>query len=316
MKVALIIFAVVAANLLLFILSYYICNENLFRRFFGRAETDIDKRALRDTHYNPVREKMLAVTERLAAMEKTEVYITARDGVKLCADFYDRGSDTTIIFFHGFHGIPAHNFGVMIEFFINQGYDALVVDERAHYRSGGKLFSYGYHEQYDVLDWIEFAASYERTVNVFLYGSSAGAAAVGLSSDKIENEKVRGAVSDCGFVSTLELVNNICKNKRLPEFIFIDYFRKNAKKRMGLDMENAKVTDSLRNARVPFLFVHGNKDDIAPPLGSKELYDSCGSEKEIYFVEGAGHTTATVFGGEDVSEKILNFTKKYSKEKK
>lgn len=55
----------------------------------------------------------------------------------------------------------------------------------------------------------------------------------------------------------------------------------------GLDECNA--AKEVQKAKLPILFIHGDKDTFVPCSMCDELYTSCASQKTKLIVKGAGH---------------------------
>ena len=306
-----IILLIAGFSLLGFVLSYFIVNEMLFKKFFGKAEKNIRKNSLTDAHYLPVKDEMLLYAERLEKRSKKTFFIAGEGGTRLCADLYGEKGGALIIMAHGLHSVPSYNFGFIAEQAIKRGYDLLVIDQRAHGRSGGKYAYYGKKECEDLLRWIDFAEKELKYKIIFLHGVSMGAAAIGYASDRIESQAVKGGIMDCGFTSAGAVAGNLVKTKHLPGFIFMRYLYIRAKLTLKLDMVNDRVTEHIKNSRIPILFFHGDKDDVAPIEGTETLYRECGAEKRFITIAGAGHTTAAVIGKEQFTEEYFGFIEKY-----
>ena len=77
------------------------------------------------------------------------VYIKSDDGLRLCARFYKGNLKKLIILFHGYRSTAEHDFGNALEWYLSQGLNVLLVDQRAHSNSEGKYITFGLKERYD-----------------------------------------------------------------------------------------------------------------------------------------------------------------------
>jgi fermentation-respiration switch protein FrsA (DUF1100 family) len=60
----------------------------------------------------------------------------------------------------------------------------------------------------------------------------------------------------------------------------------------GYAFKDAAPVEYVKKASVPILFIHGSADDFVPYYMMNELYESCGSEKQMLTIEGAEHARA------------------------
>ena len=83
----------------------------------------------------------------LAAVPCEEIEIRARDGVRLAARYYHVADGAPLeIEFHGYRGSAVRDFSAGNALARSQGRNVLLVDQRAHGRSGGWTISLGVRE--------------------------------------------------------------------------------------------------------------------------------------------------------------------------
>ena len=301
--VALLLFAVTG-----FIISYIIVNYVLYVRFFRRPnEKRTRKTELHDSCYDGCREEILSAAGRMEGLPNERVYCIAKDGVKLSARYYKNGNKKLVMFCHGAHALPWNNFAVIGEDFYKEGYDILLIDERAHWDSGGQFITFGSAESEDVLCWLDMIKGNDAE-EIVLYGVSMGATAIAVASDRIADGRVKAMVLDCGFSSLYELEHGIIDKRKVPFSIVSGAFDYGAFRSKALPKE--KAGDHLAKTNIPALFVHGGDDAVVDKGQGEENYNACASDnKKFILVEGAGHTLASVLGGKETRDKILKFAK-------
>lgn len=293
---------VVAFLLVGFFLSVPIVGDACYKKFFSRR---IARDELSDAHYDAFKADIFAARERMEKLPKTELYVTAADGVRLYARYYDYGRDKTVVFLHGAHSHPLNNFSVTAERFIEWGYNVLIPDMRAHGNSGGDHVTYGNRESDDLLAWLDFLEG-AYPAKFVLYGISMGAATVAMASDRLPGA-VRAAVYDCGFTSADALMRRLAKRYHAPMLMF-DMLVRRCRRELGIDLGSTTL-DRLKNTSVPAFFVHGTADDAVPHEHSEQNYAACAAQKELLLVDGCGHTTAALKG--DAPQKIHDFINNY-----
>lgn len=115
-------------------------------------------------------------------------------------------------------------------------------------------------------------------------------------------------VADCGFSTAVGLFSDKLTSLKVPPKNLIKAVGFANKQRLGFDFNELRPIDSVKNAKVPMLFIHGDKDALVPCCMAKELYDSCGSEKkDILIIEGADHAQSYMIGKEFYEKKLSTF---------
>lgn len=71
-----------------------------------------------------------------------------------------------------------------VQKFIEMGYNALIIDQRAHGNSQGKYRGMGYLECKDLKEWINFIVDKDKNSKIILYGVSMGATTVMMETGK------------------------------------------------------------------------------------------------------------------------------------
>ena len=164
---------------------------------------------------------------------------------------------------------------------------------RAHERNVDTgLIQMGWQDAHDLLGWIDDIVERDPDARIMLFGVSMGGAEVMMASglDGL-SENVRLIVEDCGYTSVWDEFSLQLDNVfGLPSFPILNVADAACLMRAGYTFEGASAVESLRQARVPMLFIHGNADEFVPFSMLDECYDACASEvKEKLVVESAGH---------------------------
>ena len=89
------------------------------------------------------------------------MYITSRDGLRLHGTFFSReGSGKAVVCFHGYTSEGLNDYTSIAEFYLTQGFNLMVVDERAHGKSEGAYIGFGCLDRYDARKWMEFVVQW------------------------------------------------------------------------------------------------------------------------------------------------------------
>jgi fermentation-respiration switch protein FrsA (DUF1100 family) len=70
----------------------------------------------------------------------------------------------------------------------------------------------------------------------------------------------------------------------------------------GFRLDEKNSLRSLRENRLPFMFVHGLADDFVPCEMTRRSFEACAGEKHLLLVEGAGHGVSYIHAKEKYNE--------------
>lgn len=239
---------------------------------------------------DPVAQWRHLIDPAVASLKKgpwEDLYVTSHDGLKLHAAFFDRGAADTVLCFHGYRSTPFGDFSIGGTFYLNEGYNVLFVDQRAHGKSEGKYITFGVKERLDVKTWVEHMAP-RTSGRLFLSGISMGAATVLMASD-LELPKVVGIMADCGFTSPHAIIKKVISDMHLPPLPILPLTDLWCRLLARFSHHGYSTVQAVAQSNYPILFVHGKADGFVPCAMTEETYEACTSEKELILVEQAGH---------------------------
>lgn len=225
----------------------------------------------------------------------------------------DEPSKTFCAFAHGYRANHRGDSANFFKYYHDKGINYLAVDHTAAGESGGDWVGFDYYESQDMLKWLDYLIGrFGEDIKIILHGVSMGAATVCQMANKVPPQ-VKLIVADCPYTSAVDEFTSVAKSagidKAAPYILKgMNYLNKAL---AGYDLGDTDVRESVKNSRVPMLFVHGDKDDFVPTYMGHELYDLCGNEKDILIVEGAIHASSIVVGTEKYLAKLTGFIDKY-----
>lgn len=233
-----------------------------------------------------------AVKEWLAEQPQEEVWITSTDGLRLFGRFFPCGnSKKTVICFHGYTSEGQNDYSTLARFYLNNGYNLMIVDQRAHGKSEGTYIGFGCLDRFDAKLWIDYIVSrLGEDCSILLHGDSMGAATVLMTTGLELPKQVKAAVSDCAFTSAWDVFCAVLKNMyHLPSFPIMQIANQMVKKKAGYELDECNAKREVAKAEIPILFIHGKEDTFVPCSMVYELYENCQSQKKLIVVDGAGH---------------------------
>lgn len=236
-------------------------------------------------------EIMCMCIQRLHELPYEPVTITATDGKKLFGRYYHTADGAPVqIQFHGYRGSAMRDFCGGTAFARKLGHNALVVDQRSHGYSEGRTITFGVRERYDCQRWAQYAyGRFGENTPLILSGVSMGATTVLMASDLELPQTVCGIVADCPYSSPRDIIAKVAGEFGLPQkpaaalcgigaFLF-GHFR----------VGSGSALDSVRHTKLPILLIHGEADQLVPCHMSRQIYEACGSDKELQTFPGASH---------------------------
>ena len=307
---------IVAVVIIMFIFSIIILGEGsklVFQKICERRETAWpDLGTADDEQY-----EWLTEAYKIKRKNNEKIVILASDGTKLEGHYYERKKNAPLVIF--FHGFRSHSYvdGVPIyKIAQKEKWNVLLVSMRAHDESEGNIFTLGVKERYDCVNWANWAAKhFGRETPIFLMGISMGGSVAMMSSNLGLPKSVRGIIDDCGFTSTMEMIDVNCKS-HLPDYIptrMFDFFVEMGTSVWGhFCISKADACKAVSQTDIPILIIHGDRDTQAPLSMAYRLYDSCSSEKQLYVVHGANHAENYRKDPEGYENVIAQFVEEHS----
>lgn len=304
---------VLGAALFLYIVFVFGPAVLSFGKIFGQKSAEpLKGRDISKTYFAPFEKMMREAADRVEAdYELQRVKTKSFDGYDLYADYIDLGSDKTVAFFHGYGASPLVNFGCHTEYFIQRGYNVLLVFHRAHGVSGGENCTLGILEMHDVLSWVEFLDGMPAD-NVVLYGISMGTSTIEYAAQYIKSEKVKALILDCGYTSPYMQIYRDCQRRHLPGKLLMQVLNAMFRRRFREDLCK-NTADAMKNNKIPAIFLHGKADETVPYNDSRIIFDACASEKKLLLPDGLHHTLSFSTGTDEMREEVFEFIEKYIK---
>ena len=237
------------------------------------------------------------------------VTIRARDGVRLSGRFYDAENRRGIVIMcHGYRSLAENDFSCSSEYIHNLGYAMLLIDQRAHGKSGGTVITFGVRERWDVIEWAGYMASRFPGEKIVLEGLSMGASTVIMAAGEKLPDSVVGVMADCGYTSPGEIIYHVIRDTfRLPVGFFYPLVRLAGRMYGGFDIEECSAREAAGRARLPALFIHGEADDFVPCDMGRANFEAWAGPKKLVTVPGATHGISYLVETERCKREISGF---------
>lgn len=225
----------------------------------------------------------------------------------------DKESKTFAVFAHGYRadhrGDPANFY----KYYYDKGINFFACDHTCSGDSEGDWVGFDYFESQDMFKWLNYLIDrFGEDIKIILHGVSMGGATVCKMAENVP-EQVKFIVADCPYTSAVDEFTSVANGAGIKKTapLFIGAINVLNKTLAGYDLKETDVRESVKNSKVPMLFVHGKKDDFVPTYMGVELYDLCANKKDLLLVDDAIHAESVVINPDGYYSKLDEYIDKY-----
>ncbi len=303
--IGLTIFSVVSFIISLPIVSYIVYVKTLkrtSRKKWGRNCSN-DEQAQRDM-YNIGMQWFEENRER-----RIELHIM-NDGLNLFAEYYDFGFKRAVIVIPGRTESLRYGY-YFAKPYIENGYNLLVIDQRAHGDSDGMYNTVGFDEHRDIIKWAELLHDKFDVQSVILHGICIGSSC-GLFALTSQNcpDYIDALIGEGMYPTFYDNFKNHMVVLKKPIFPFMalinlwmKIFTKHSMKRGPIHV--------IGSYKKPLLMIHSREDLYSLPSTAVTLFESAGSEmKEICWFDKGAHSQLRIADTELYDSAITSFLTK------
>jgi alpha-beta hydrolase superfamily lysophospholipase len=216
-----------------------------------------------------------------------------------------------------FHGASDNRTGGLghAEFLLRHGYSVVMMDSRAHGKSGGDMATYGWKERYDTVAITDALYATEKVLHLYAHGVSMGAA-IALQSAAVEPRIA--AVSAEDPLASLREVSYDYAGLGISPYLGKTVFRpasifalRSLAKASGFNPDEVSPEQAVAQRPFPVLLICGTNDHRIPCRHAEAIYDVAVGPKELWIVHGAGHASALGYAPAEYEARVVSFFEKY-----
>lgn len=240
---------------------------------------------------------------------KHEVSVNSNN-LKLYGEYFNFGFDKAVIIIAGRMESCFYSY-YFAKPYKEAGYNVLVIDNRAHGFSDGKIACLGCKEYKDILEWGKLLNTKFSINNIVIHGICIGAATgVYVLTDKNCPIYFKALISE-GMYTTFyhSFINHMILDKR-PIFPFaygtmfwIWIFT-------GKNPYTFGPVKFIKKLNKPVLFMHSKKDEFSHADVSGKMYDKCNAPKTVVWFEKGAHSRIRPTFKEQYDNTIVSFLNK------
>ena len=246
---------------------------------------------LKGEQYDAVSEHIFRITHIMEKIPFEDISIVSHDGLKLYGRYYHVKDGAPIqILFHGYRSHPFRDCSGAHALSRKMGFNALVIDQRAHGASEGNTISFGVQERNDVYGWIWYCVNrFGENVPIILSGLSMGASTILMASDEKFPPNVKCIIADSPYSSPKAIIEKVCRDEHYPLTLCRPFFHLGAFLFGRFNLNETSAKSAVAKATVPILLIHGEDDRFVPCSMTHEIAAECGSYIEVHTFPEAGH---------------------------
>jgi len=214
-----------------------------------------------------------------------------RDGKTMAGKLFKKeGATKTIIMCHGYRGNPEVCFAPMMKYLNNLNANILYIEQRAHGNSEGNTITMGYLERDDLHEWVDYVLETTNT-DIYLWGVSMGCATILFSLYKKYDARVKGVIADCGYRNVYIQYYDVGKGAagKFIGSIVVSLLGIWYRLIVKTSIKALDTRETIADADIPILFVHGKNDNFVLVHNTLENYESYKGKKDLLLVDGASH---------------------------
>ena len=280
-------------TLVVIALSAFITVYTYVRIFYSpkRYDYTVD---IKELENGDEKDKLLySLAVNFAAAPFEEVRISSFDKTELYGRLYYNIKGAPIcIQFHGYRSDAMRDFSGGFKTVIDRGHNTLVVDQRAHGKSGDNKITFGVRESLDCKEWVKYVIDrFGEDTEIFLAGVSMGAATVLMALEHDLPGNVKGVFADCGYSSIEKIIKHACKKEGFPPKLVYPFVRLGSILFSRFDPSSKSSAETVAMSDIPVLIFHGDADKVVPCEMAYEIYEGSGKREGVFLeiFPGASH---------------------------
>ena len=243
-------------------------------------------------------EQFEAVSEHIERMSNImqripfeAVSISSFDGCQLYGRYYHvRDGAPVQILFHGYRSCAFRDCSGAHALSRKMGFNALVVDQRAHGNSGCTTISFGNREHRDCFCWVEYVNQrFGSKTPIILSGLSMGAATVLMATGLALPDNVSCVLADSPYSAPSAIIEKVCADLHYPTALCRPFIHLSALLFGSFRLNGCTAKQAVSTSSVPILLIHGADDRLVPCSMSFEIASCCRSAVSVHTFPNAGH---------------------------
>lgn len=230
----------------------------------------------------------------------------------LYGEYFDFGFDRAAII------IAGRTEGLRYSYYFSEpyrraGYNVLVIDNRSHGKSDGRVNSLGFKEYADILNWARLLHDDFHNKSVWLHGICIGSEVALFAATAADcPDYISGLTVDGMFTRFKEsFINHMTDDHRpkiAPTFLMFWLMRVFS----GANVVTDGPYKRIETLAKPILMLHSREDKYSIPPQADYLYEHCHSTKRLVWFEKGAHSRLRINAEQKYDDTIVEFLSQFS----
>ena len=237
---------------------------------------------------------------------KKEVHIV-NEGMNLYGEYYDFGYRRAVIVVPGRTESLRYGY-YFAKPYVENGYNLLVIDQRAHGESDGRYNTVGFDEHRDLIAWAEYIHTHHEVESIVLHGICIGAScSLFAMTAPTCPDYIVAMVAEGMYPTFYESFKNHMIALKKPTFPYMGLINMWMKVHTGYSMKYGPV-HVINQYHKPLLMIHSKEDLYSLPDAAQKMYDvSPADNKRLVWFEHGEHSQLRYADAEAYDNAIIMF---------
>ncbi len=267
-----------------------------------------------DEEYRRMFDEGLAWNERCKDVKNAVSVVS--DGFHLYGEYFDFGRDKAVII------IPGRMESCLYSYYFAEpyrvaGYNVLVIDNRSHGLSEGRVTSLGFKEYRDILTWSRLLHEKLGNASVILHGVCIGSSCALFALTSPQCPDYLTAMTAEGMYPTFcESFRNHMLLDHRPIFPFLYLTMAYIRILSGANVVTDGPIRRISLLQKPILFLHSREDVFSRPDKAQQLYNKCTAPKTLVWFDKGAHSRIRINNEAAYDRAIVDFCATIERESK
>ena len=237
---------------------------------------------------------------------KTDLHLV-NEGLNLYGEYYDFGYRRAVIIVPGRTESLRYGY-YFAKPYVENGYNLLVIDQRAHGESDGRYNTVGFDEHRDLIAWAEYIHNHHEVESIVLHGICIGAScSLFAMTSPLCPDYIVAMVAEGMYPTFYDSFKNHMIALKKPTFPYMGLINMWMKLHTGYSMKYGPV-HVIHQYRKPLLMIHSKEDLYSLPASAQEMYDTVpGDQKTLVWFDHGAHSQLRITNTEAYDHAITVF---------
>ncbi len=231
------------------------------------------------------------------------------DGLHMVGEYFDFGGNSAVLIIAGRTECLLYSY-YFAEPFRRAGRNVLVIDNRSHGLSEGKVSSLGYKEYRDILEWCRLLHDELGNERIFLHGICIGAstALFALTSPDCP-DYIEGMAADGMYYNFYKSFENhmIADRPKTIRFPIMQQVMLWIRLCSGADVVHDGPFKRIEMLTKPILFLYSREDTYSTPDQADYLYVHCSAPKKLVWFDHGAHSRIRINDTEGYDRTVMDY---------